>query len=117
MEQDYLYVIILGSDEDWEAGRGSTYYIEDRNGEKALPVFTTPEKAQQYIQTLSNPEAYSQLLESAEVERAKPLVGERFVIMPFDVNGVAEIAAAMEADYLVRDLHPGPQQEVLRFSE
>ena len=39
---EYLYVIGVGNSEDWEAGRGSFYCTEDRNGEKALPVFTTP---------------------------------------------------------------------------
>lgn len=49
MEQRHLlYVIGVGDVEDRQAGRGSIYYIEDRNGEKALPVFPAPEEANQY---------------------------------------------------------------------
>ena len=45
MEQgDHLHLIGVGNSEDWAAGRGSLYYIEDNNGEKCLPVFTTPER-------------------------------------------------------------------------
>ena len=42
MEQVHLYVIGVDDVEDWQAGRGSIYYFEDRNSEKALPVFSTP---------------------------------------------------------------------------
>jgi hypothetical protein len=46
MEQgDHLHLIGVGTSEDWAAGRGSLYYIEDKNGEKCLPLFTTPERA------------------------------------------------------------------------
>lgn len=49
MKDDILYYAIgLGDQEDWEAGRGSLYWIEDPNGEHALPVFTTPEGASSY---------------------------------------------------------------------
>ena len=49
MEQRHLlYVIGVGDAEDRQAERGSIYYIEDRNGEKALPVFPAPEGANQY---------------------------------------------------------------------
>ncbi|HKZ27736.1 MAG TPA: hypothetical protein VJ086_07580 [Rubrobacteraceae bacterium] len=52
MEQgEYLHVIGLGNVEDWEVGRGSVYYVEDRNGEICVPVFTTPERASVYIET------------------------------------------------------------------
>ena len=37
-ETEYVYIIGLGNAEDWEAGRGSLYYIEDRNGEIGMPV-------------------------------------------------------------------------------
>ena len=49
MKDDVLhYVIGLGGLEDWEAGRGSLYWILAPNGEHALPVFTTPEGASSY---------------------------------------------------------------------
>ena len=46
MEQgEYLHVIGLGNVEDWEVERGSLYYVEDRNGEICVLVFTIPERA------------------------------------------------------------------------
>jgi hypothetical protein len=37
MEQgDHLHLIGVGNLEDWAAGRGSLYYMEDKNGEKCL---------------------------------------------------------------------------------
>ena len=49
MKDDILYYVIgLGDQEDWEAGRGSLYWILAPNGEHALPVFTTPEGASSY---------------------------------------------------------------------
>ena len=57
------------------------------------------------------------MLESVGVAHAQPLTEGRFVIMPLDTDGVAMAAATVDADYLVRDLRPGAQQEVLRFNK
>jgi hypothetical protein len=46
--EEHLHVIGMGSAADWEAGRGSFYYIEDKNGEKCIPVFTSPERADRF---------------------------------------------------------------------
>ena len=46
--EEHLHVIGMGSEADWEAGRGSFYYIEDKNGEKCIPVFTSPERADRF---------------------------------------------------------------------
>jgi hypothetical protein len=46
-----LYIIGLGDSEDWQAGRGSLYYIEDKDGAMVLPVFTSPEKAQGHVRS------------------------------------------------------------------
>src|SRR5215212_2694665 len=48
--EEHLHVIGIGSEADWEAGRGSFYYIEDKNGEKCIPVFTSPERADRFAQ-------------------------------------------------------------------
>ena len=48
MTEEMLYVIGLGGLEDWDAGRGSLYWILDSRGKHALPVFTTPGKARDY---------------------------------------------------------------------
>ena len=119
MEQgECLYVIGVGDAKDWQAGRGSIYYVEDRNSEKCMPVFTSPELAGRYVETnLHSPEAHMGMLESIGVSHAEPLTEGRFMIMPLDAVGVAMAAEAVDADYLVRDLRPGEHQEVLRFDK
>jgi hypothetical protein len=114
-----LYIIGLGGSEDWQAGRGSLYYIEDKDGAMVLPVFTSPERAEGHVHSyLEAPEAHMQMLESlgatAELH-AEPLTQGRFIVMPLDSQTLTKAAAAMRADYLVRDLRPGKEQEVLRL--
>ena len=117
-EEGYLHIIGVGSIEDWEAGRGSIYYIADRRGETCLPVFTTSERAQWWISVSFNaPEAHMAMLERVGAGHAKPLTEGRFIIMPVDSNSVAKAAAIVDADYLLRDPRSGEQQEILRFNE
>jgi hypothetical protein len=116
-ESGYLCVIGVGSRENWEAGRGSFYYVEDRNGEKALPVFTTPERVESFTHAnFDTPKAHMEMLESIGLSQAPDLTAGRFVVMSFDNAGIAEVAATVEADYLIRDPRPGTEQEILRFT-
>ena len=46
--EEHLHVIGMGGEADWEAGRGSFYYIQYKNGEKRIPVFTSPERAEEH---------------------------------------------------------------------
>src|SRR5215210_1881743 len=72
--EEHLHVIGMVSEADWEAGRGSFYYIEDKNGEKCIPVFTSPERADRFAQAnFDNPEAHMQMLESIGVVHAPAL--------------------------------------------
>ena len=115
-ENEVLHIITIGNVEDWEAGRGLLYYIEDKNGETALPVFTTDELANDFVQAnFDTPEAHMQLLESAGASHAAPLTAGRYMIMPVRTESLARAAAMVDADYLVRDLRPGAQQEILRL--
>ena len=119
MEQgEYQYIIGVGSTEDWNAGRGSLYWIEDKNGERALPVFTTPEGAGEYIQAhFGTPAAYMQMLEGlgANAEtHARALAEGRYIVMPLAHDGVALAAYQIDADYLIRDPREGGEQEILR---
>jgi hypothetical protein len=119
MEQgDYLHLIGVGNSEDWEAGRGSLYYIEDKNGEKCLPVFTTPERVASYVRAnFGAPKAHMDMLESLPASHVGPLTEGRFLIMPLDTEGVAKAAAMIDADYLLRDPRRGKQQEILRLDK
>ncbi len=116
-EEVLLYIIGVGNEQDWEAGRGSLYYIEDRNNERAMPTFTTPERAENFIEANFNkPEAHMQMLESISVLHAPALTGGRFIIRPVAHEQLDQAAARVEADYLVRDPRPGPNQEIMRLS-
>ena len=115
-EPKYNYIIGIGNTSDWEAGRGSLYYIEGRDGKKYLPLFTTPEKVQGFIEANFNqPMAHMSMLESVGLSHARPLTKGRVIIMPVDDKGVARAALIMDADYLVRDPRPGRHQEVMRL--
>ncbi len=118
MEQGHLlYVIGVGDFEDWQAGGGSIYYIEDRNGEKALPVFSTPEGANQYRRAnFGTPRAHMDMLESVRGAHVTPLSEGRFIVMPLDAEGLARAATAVGADYAVLDPRPGDEQQILRLT-
>jgi hypothetical protein len=57
------------------------------------------------------------MLGSVPVSHLNPLTEGRFVILPLDAQGLGQWAAAVGADYLVRDLRPGKHQEMLRFDK
>ena len=117
MEQaeERYYLIGLGSAEDWQAGRGSLYFIERRSGERWLLIFTTPENAKQYIAAnFDSPEAHIEMLESLPATHAGPLTEGRFVVMEAGMSKVEEVAVEMGADYIQRDILPGPNQEIMR---
>ena len=113
--EEHLHAIGLGSEADWGAGRGSFYFIEDKNGEKCIPVFTSAERADRFAQAnFDNPGAHIQMLESIGVVHAPALTSGRFIVMPLRAEGLARAAAMVEADYLVRDPRPGDQQDIMR---
>jgi hypothetical protein len=118
MEREYVYVIGLGNEEDWQARRGSLYYIEDRNGEKAMPIFTTPEKIERYVRANFDApkEAHMDMLESIPALHTKPLAEGRYILMPLNAEDVARAAVMVGADYLIRDPRPGEKHEILRLS-
>src|SRR5215210_4915171 len=116
-QEGYQYIIAVGTPADWKAGRGSLYYIEDKNGEKALPVFTTGERAEEFARTnFESAEAHMQMFESLPVSHIPTLTEGRFMVMPLGIENVARAAMA-DADYLIRDIRPGDQQEILRLKE
>jgi|SRR5215208_1188973 len=117
-QEEYLHIIAVGTPADWNAGNGSLYYIEDKNGEKALPVFTTAEWAEKFGRTnFESAEAHMQMFESVPVSHIPPLTEGRFMIMPLGFEHVATAAAMADVDYLIRDPRPGDQQEILRLKE
>ena len=120
MDDDTLmYVIGLGGREDWEAGRGSLYWIEDPNGEHALPVFTTPKKTVDHWGANSGVRERLQMADSPTLPTTHqgPLLQNRITVMPLKVEGLTMAAAKVRADYLIRDPRPGHEQDILRLNE
>ena len=121
MEERCMYVIGVGDQEDWEAYRGSLYYIEDKYRLRALPVFTSGDRAGEYVRTiLDTPEAHMGMMEGAPVTHVESLTAGRFTIMPVEwPEGMAEVAANNDMDYLVRDPRAsrGARQEIVPLSD
>jgi hypothetical protein len=116
MTDDVLhYVIGLGDREDWDAGRGSLYWIEAPNGEHALPVFTTPEGARSHWRANSGVRERIQMADTTPMTHQGPLLENRITLLHLDERGVALAAARVRADYLIRDPRPGAVQEILRL--
>ena len=82
MDDELLYVIGLGGREDWEAGRGSLYWIEAPNGEHALLVFTAPEKALDYWGANSKVRDRLQMAASVSTTHQGPLLQNRITLCP-----------------------------------
>jgi hypothetical protein len=115
-QEEYYYIIGLGTLADAEAGRSSLYYIEDRNGEKGMPVFTTGERADDYARAnLESAEAHMQMFESLPVSHIPPLTEGRFVILPLKREDVAKAALMADVDYLIRVPRAGDEPEILRL--
>ena len=116
-QSGYYYLIGVGDQKDWEEGRGHIHYIEDRNKERCIPVFTTPEGAQRHIEkNFWQTEAHLDMLESAGQDPSALTAG-RFILMTVDTETLANAAASVDADYLMRDPRPGWNQEILRLRE
>jgi hypothetical protein len=117
-QKEYQYILAMGTPADWDEGKGSLYYIEDKNGEKALPVFTIGERAEEYARiNFESAEAHMQMFESVPVSHIPPLTEGRFMVMPLGIENVAKAEAMADADYLIRDIRVGDQQEILRLKE
>jgi hypothetical protein len=116
IDEPLFYIIGVGDQRDWEAGRGSLYYIEDKNGEKCVPVFTTVEGVEGYIAAnFDLPEAHMDMMESMPESHIRPLTEGRFIIIPLPSEQVIGAAGMVGADYLVRDPRPGSEQEIMRL--
>lgn len=119
MTEEIMHVIGLGGREDFEAGRGSLYWILDSSGLNALPVFTTPEAALNYWGANSGVRDRLDMAENAGLPTTHqgPLLKNRITVLPLKVEALALAAELVGADYLVRDPRPGKEQEVLRLTE
>lgn len=119
MTEEIQHVIGLGDLKDFEAGRGSVYWIKDPNGENALPVFTTHEAARRFWKANSTVRDRLDMAENAglPVTHQGPLLQNRITILPLRVEGLALAADLVEADYLLRDPRPGAEQEILRLEK
>ena len=111
-----LWAIILGDSIEREDVDGlDLHYFVDTDDEKVIPVFTSPERLEEYVRTnLDTPEGHMDMMEGGDLTRARALSEGRFAGVLMDVNDIAELAVYIEADWLVRDLRPGEEQEAWR---
>jgi hypothetical protein len=103
------YIVDLGELKDWEQGPSCLYYIDDLNGEKCLPVFSTVKKAQKYIENdLGQPQAHLDMLENVGTDSLAlaALTKGQFRPVRVDVDKLVDAAIAVDVDYLVRDPAP-----------
>jgi|SRR5215216_6628058 len=115
-EPDSYWICFCGDERDFEAGRGSLHYVDDRWGKRCLIIFSTRKKAERFIDTnLGAPKAHMEMLESARVSHLAPLTAGRFSVAKVDNEDIIELALEAGIDYLQRDIRPGKQQEVLRL--
>jgi hypothetical protein len=118
MSEEYVYIIGLGNTEDWDEGRGSLYYIEDKNGRTCIPVFSTPEGVERHIEAnFNSAESHMQMMEGLLLSHVGPLTDGRFIIMPVTEDLIFNKAREMGINYLVRDPRPGDQQEVMNVTD
>ena len=105
MRDEILYVIGVADRQDWEAGRGSLYWIKapNRRARRVLPVFTDPEQAKRHWEANSSVRDRLDMADSVATTHQGPLLQRRIVVMPLNAKGLAMAAARVKADYLIRD--------------
>ena len=102
-----LHVIVLLDAEGRETG---LYYIEDRDGEKALPVFTTAGRVEDYLRAIferrtePHPSAIVDIMRESQ---APALTEGRFVVTTLGADALEEARAAVGAEYVIWDPPPG----------
>jgi hypothetical protein len=119
-EEEYMYIIGMGSSEDWKRGKGSLYWVEDKRGERCLLAFTTPEGASEHAEAnFNNPKSHMEMLESVAdtPEHAAALTRGRYIVMPVSHELLVKTALRLGADYIQRDIRPGSEQEILRLDD
>jgi xanthine/CO dehydrogenase XdhC/CoxF family maturation factor len=115
-DQEEWFVIVIGDNDDWQTGRGSLYYIEEKHGERAMPVFTSAEKAEDHFRAnLTSADAHMQMLEKLHVTHVPELTEGKFGIASLPAEPLVTLALSADINYLVRDPRPGAQQEVIRL--
>jgi hypothetical protein len=114
---EHLYVISVGDTADWQVGRGGLYYTLDDNGEKGVPVFSELQRAERYVEAnIVDPDAHlGHRLGGAAADYVRALAEGRFALKRLEAEQVAQAAASVGADYLIRDARPGQQQEIVRL--
>ncbi len=113
--QEYYFVISVG-DPNKGLENVAFYYIEHNNGTKILPLFSSSEKAEKFIErSLTSPSAYMEAFESIGIENPKVLESlQRNMYLPVSVNkeGFATALALTETTAFALDPGPGETQVV-----
>jgi len=114
--QDSYWICFAGWEQDFEEGCAGLHYVEDWRGERCLLVFSTRGKAEKFAEkNFNTPQAHMMMMETLPESHQAPLTGGRFGVGQLDNKDIIEAALDAGIDYLVRDLRPGTEQEVIRL--
>jgi len=116
-KQKYYYVIGTGNPEDVESC--AWYYIEHNKGFNVIPLFSTPEKAERYINgPLQHPSAYMEVVEGISISNPKVLESyqdDQYFVAPLDMEGLAELMVQLKTTTIVLDAEVGKENPALRL--
>jgi hypothetical protein len=117
-KQEYYYVIGTGDPKE-DVESVAWYYIEHDKGFDVIPLFSTPEKAERYIELpLQHPSAYVGVLESIGTSNPKVLESyqdDKYFVAPLDREGVAKLMVLLETTTIVLDAEVGKENPTLRL--
>jgi hypothetical protein len=102
-----LYVIGIGAQEDFEAGRGKLY-IEERDNGRGLPVFYSHEDLERYVRTV-----VAEDLDADPSSEASALFGAgRYRMVAVEgLEELVSLAAYSSVEWLIWSLKPSGEVE------
>ena len=84
-----------------------------------IPLFSTPEKAERYINgPLQHPSAYMGVLEGIGISNPKVLESyqdDQYLVAPLDMEGLAKLMVGLETTTIVLDAEVGKVNPTVRL--
>jgi len=115
-KQEYYYVIGTGDPKE-DVESMAWYYIEHDKGFDVIPLFSTPEKAERYIEgPLQHPSAYMGALESIGCSNPKVLESyqdDQYFVAPLDTERLAKLMVLLDTSTIVLDAEVGKDNPTL----
>ena len=108
-----LLVIAVGGEIKHPDNRelvGRDFYHFIRDGEKVIPVFTTPERFREYVRVSiveGDAHGYMDMMVGGDAARARALAEEHFTGIGMSVPELRDYAERVGADLIILDPRPG----------